>query len=620
MGEFIDRDAIGRSNMVRLTAYIIKSRWFTIFATILVMSAAGATYAFGIYSKDIKETLGYNQQTLNTLGFFKDLGANVGILAGLINEVTPPWVVLAIGAIMNLGGYLMVWLAVTGRTPRPHIWQMCLYICIGANSQSFANNGALVTAVKNFPESRGVVLGLLKGYTGLSSAIFTQLYHAIYGDNSKALILLIGWLPAAISIVFIYTIRLTKVKRQENEIKVFYRILYAAIALAGYLLVMIVVQKLVAFSQSAYVGSAVVVLLLLFLPVVVVWREEANIWRLKVHSKTNPSPITISVDKQEKSEVANDPPKAVLAQPISDSEVPTPCKQSSRLARIIKIFKAPKRGTDFTIIQALVSIDMWILFIANICGVGGCLTAVDNMGQIGESLGYPIRSIGTFVSLISIWNFAGRVVAGFASEIFITKYRFPRPLVMAIVLFISCIGHLLIALGIPGSLYIASVIIGFCFGAQMPLLYAIISELFGLKYYSTLFNVGAVASPIGAYAFNVKIAGYLYDKEAIKQSKLVGAVSTHSSRDLTCMGVKCYRSSFLIITGVTLFGSLILMVLAMRTRNFYRSDIYAKFRDASMGEEEMRVARNVEEDGEKGDGKSSSKATTSMDGGSHLKE
>ncbi|RWR78966.1 protein nuclear fusion defective 4 [Cinnamomum micranthum f. kanehirae] len=218
---------------------------------------------------------------------------------------------------------------------------------------------------------------------------------------------------------------------------------------------------------------------------------------------------------------------------------------------------------------------MWILFIANICGVGGCLTAVDNMGQIGESLGYPIRSIGTFVSLISIWNFAGRVVAGFASEIFITKYRFPRPLVMAIVLFISCIGHLLIAL---------------------------------------------VASPIGAYAFNVKIAGYLYDKEAIKQSKLVGAVSTHSSRDLTCMGVKCYRSSFLIITGVTLFGSLILMVLAMRTRNFYRSDIYAKFRDASMGEEEMRVARNVEEDGEKGDGKSSSKATTSMDGGNHLKE
>lgn len=36
-------------------------------------------------------------------------------------------------------------------------------ICIGASSQTFANTGALVTCVKNFPESRGIVLGLLKG-------------------------------------------------------------------------------------------------------------------------------------------------------------------------------------------------------------------------------------------------------------------------------------------------------------------------------------------------------------------------------------------------------------------------------------------------------------------------
>lgn len=612
------RDAIGCSSMVCLAVHIIMSRWFTIFATILIMSTAGLTYAFSIYSKDIKETLGYNQETLNTIGFFKDLGANVGILAGLINEVTPPWVVLAIGAIMNLVGYLMIWLAVTRRTPRPHVWQMCLYICIGANSQAFANNGALVTTVKNFPESRGIVLGLLKGYTGLSSAIFTQLYHAIYGDDSRDLILLIGWLPAAISIVFIYTIRLMKVSQQQNEIKVFYRILYTAIALAGYLLVIIIVQKMVTFSRSEYVGSAVVVILLVFLPLAVIVIEEVKIWRLKIQSRTNPSPVKLSVEKQEKSEVENDPPKAALVQPIADSEEPTPCEQSSRLSRVIKIFKSPKRGTDYTIIQALVSIDMLILFTANICGVGGTLTAIDNMGQIGESLGYPTHSISTFVSLISIWNFAGRVVAGFASEILITKYRLPRPLMMALVLLISCMGHLLIAFGLPGSLYIASVVIGFCFGAQLPLLYAIISELFGLKYYSTLFNFGAVASPIGTYLFNVKVAGILYDREAIKQSKLLGVASPHGAKGLTCMGVKCYRLSFLIITAVTLFGSLVSMVLAMRTRKFYRSDIYAKFRDALMVEEDVvGVARNVEEDGERGDEKSSSKATPLMDGSSH---
>jgi hypothetical protein len=42
--------------------------------------------------------------------------------------------------------------------------------CIGANSYTFTNTGAVVISVKNFPESRGMVMGLNKGYIGLSAA------------------------------------------------------------------------------------------------------------------------------------------------------------------------------------------------------------------------------------------------------------------------------------------------------------------------------------------------------------------------------------------------------------------------------------------------------------------
>lgn len=555
--------------VVKLTVKVIQGRWFMVFGSFLILAASGATYLFGIYSKDIKTALGYDQQTLNTISFFKDLGANVGILSGIINEFTPPWVVLFVGVIMNLGGYLMIYFAITHKISRPKVWQMSTYICIGSTSQGFANTGALVTCVKNFPESRGVVLGLLKGFVGLSGAILTQLYLAFYGDDSKSLVLLIAWLPAAISIFFLQTIRILPVvvKDVNRELKVFYMFLYLSIALAGFLMLMIIMQRQFTFSHPEYSASSLMVLILLFLPLVVVVREELSIWRRRTDDKSNPPP---QLDELEVVQLEQQP------KPESEPSSPPPFS-STFIQRMIAIFKSPKRGEDYTIPQALVSIDMIILFIATIFGVGGTLTAIDNMGQIGESLGYPAKSINTFVSLISIWNYCGRVVAGFASEIFLAKYKFPRPLVLTVVLLISCIGHLLIAFGIKGSLYVASVIIGFCFGAQWPLLFAIISELFGLKYYSTLYNFGGAASPVGSYLLNVRLVGHLYDLET-KKLKEKGLALKSDGGEFTCIGVQCFKLSFIIVAAATFIGALISLVLVWRTMNFYKSDVYAKFR------------------------------------------
>lgn len=100
---------------------VVRGRWFSLFASFLIMAGAGATYLFGVYSKEIKSSLGYDQTTLNLLGFFKDLGANVGVLSGLIAEVTPTWVVLLIGSAMNFFGYFMIFLSVTGKIPKPKV-------------------------------------------------------------------------------------------------------------------------------------------------------------------------------------------------------------------------------------------------------------------------------------------------------------------------------------------------------------------------------------------------------------------------------------------------------------------------------------------------------------------
>ncbi|KAF3324428.1 hypothetical protein FCM35_KLT11895 [Carex littledalei] len=440
-----------------------------------------------------------------------------------------------------------------------------LHVYFGANSQAFANTGVLVTCVKNFPESRGIVLGLLKGLLGLSGVIFTQLYLAIYGNDSKSLVLLIAWLPAAVSIVFVYTIRIMPYNSssQARNTKPFFCFLYISIGLAVFLLIMTIVQKFVEFSHSSYAISAFIVTLILFLPLAVVIKEQVKI--LIQTNKSFETPPTITIE--EPSLIPNPLPSPSP----SPKPKPKPNSSSKVTSCITNMFKPPAMGDDYSILQALVSIDMIILFFASLCGIGGTLTAIDNMGQIGQSLGYPAKSINTFVSLISIWNYAGRVTAGYVSEIVLSKYKFPRPLALSLVLFLACVGHLLIAFGVPQSLYLASVIIGFTFGAQWPLLFAIISEVFGLKYYSTLINFGSVSSPIGLYILNVRVTGHLYDVEARKQN---------GHNDQTCTGVQCFKLSFIIITAVTALGAVVSLILVWRTRKFYRSDIYAKFRES----------------------------------------
>ncbi|KAJ1418938.1 Nodulin-like [Sesbania bispinosa] len=505
--EFTSSNLGSWRGMKTFSYHVLTGRWFMLFASLLIMAVAGATYMFGLYSNEVKTSLGYDQTTLNLLSFFKDLGANVGVISGLINEVTPPWVVLLIGVIMNFFGYFMIWLSVTGHIPKPQVWQMCLYICIGANSQTFAKTGALVTCVKNF-----------------------QLYHALYGDNTQALILLIAWLPAAVSCFFLPTIRILKLNtvQQPKESKVFYNLLYISLGLAGFLMVLIIIQNKLSFSRIEYVADGLGVIFLLLLPLAVVFREEFNLLKAKSQTLTDPSQL----------KVVTEVPPQNIALPEQESQVvePPATTNLNKKSSCLAMLKPPNRGEDYTILQALFSIDMLILFIATTFGVGGTLTAIDNLGQIGHSLGYP-------------------------------------------------------TLGVPNSLYFASVIIGFCFGAQWPLMFAIISEIFGLKYYSTLYNFGAVASPVGSYILNVRVTGYLYDKEALKQLEAKG-LTRQEGKDLTCVGVECYKMAFFIITASTLIGCFVSFILVLRTRKFYKGDIYRKFREeVEAAETHMETAK-----------------------------
>lgn len=223
-------------------------------------------------------------------------------------------------------------------------------------------------------------------------------------------------------------------------------------------------------------------------------------------------------------------------------------------------------GEDMTLVSAMSSVNFWLLFIAMLCGMGTGLATINNMSQLGQSLGYTTVEINTFVSLWSIWNFLGRFGAGYVSDYLLHTRGWARPLLMALTQATMAVGHLVISSGFPGNLYVGSVIVGICYGSQWSLMPTISSEIFGVTHFGTIFNTIAIASPVGSYIFSVRVIGFIYDKEA-------------SGDDCSsCSGTLCFMLSFLIMASVAFFGFLVALVLFFRTKRFYHSIVLKRLR------------------------------------------
>lgn len=148
---------------------IIPDKWTATAASIWIQCSSGSSYAFGIYSPLLKSSQLYDQSTLDTVSVFKDIGANVGVISGLLYSAVSsrrrgPWVVHLVGGVLCFVGYFFIWLAVTGIVNRPAVPVMCLFMFLASQAQTFFNTANVVVGVENFPEYGGTIVGIMKVY------------------------------------------------------------------------------------------------------------------------------------------------------------------------------------------------------------------------------------------------------------------------------------------------------------------------------------------------------------------------------------------------------------------------------------------------------------------------
>jgi len=581
----------------------LRNRWLVFVAAMWMQSCAGVGYLFGSLSPVIKSSLGYNQRQVAGLGVAKDLGDSVGFLAGTLCALLPLWAALLVGAAQNLLGYGWVWLAVTRRVPVPPLWAMCILIFIGNNGETYFNTAALVSCVQNFPKSRGPIVGILKGFAGLSGAILTQIYAMIHSPDDAALIFMVAVGPTMVVIALMFIVRPVGGHRQvrPSDGTSFTFVYSVCLLLAAYLMGVMLLEDLVDLSQSMTVLLTIILIIFLLVPIVIpvllsfFSDDDDTLYALLLPSprKEEPSASTSSEEQQEVilSELEDEKPRDVDLLSASERQKRIAALQARLFqaaavgAVRVKRRKGPRRGEDFTLMQALIKADFWLLFFSLLLGSGSGLTVIDNLGQMSQSLGYDETHI--FVSMISIWNFLGRIGGGYFSEIIVKDYAYPRAIALAIAQVLMAIGHFNFAMAWPGTMYIGTLLVGIGYGAHWAIVPAAASELFGVKYFGALYNFLTVANPAGSLVFSGIIASGIYDAEAAKQAQQrhnstllamparVVSMISEAAPSLKCEGAICFFLSSLIMSGFCIIAVILSLILVYRTKIVY-TNLYGK--------------------------------------------
>lgn len=523
-------------------------KWLGFVTAVWVQSISGNNYTFSNYSDALKSLMALTQLQLNNLSVAKDIGKAFGILAGLASDRLPTPLILLIGCVEGFIGYGVQWLVVSRRIQPLPYWAMCVFLCMGGNSTTWMNTAILVTCMRNFRKNRGPVSGIMKGYVGLSTAIFTDICSALFSDDPATFLLMLMVVPFVVCLTAIAFLReippASTAGEEKEEARYFGIINVIAVVIAVYLLAFDVSG--VHGRLSSQIFAAVLLVLLaspLAVPVYLVLKDlvrspgsekldmEANAAReplLRVQEKA-----AVAVVEEEKKEAGEG------------------------CAGVVEGKKKPVIGEDHTIVEALKTVDFWILFVSFLCGVGTGLAVMNNMGQMGLALGYADVSI--FVSLTSIWGFFGRILSGWVSEHFIRKGGTPRPIWNAASQILMAVGYILMAMALPGSLYVGSIVVGICYGVRLAVTVPTASELFGLKYYGLIYNILILNLPLGSFLFSGLLAGFLYDSQA---------TSTAGGGN-TCIGAHCYRLVFVVMAVACVVGFGLDVLLAIRTKALY---------------------------------------------------
>ncbi|XP_050370734.1 protein NUCLEAR FUSION DEFECTIVE 4 [Argentina anserina] len=525
-------------------------QWLSLVGIIWLQSINGTNTTFPAYSSQLKNTLSLSQLQINNLVFASDAGKLFGWFSGIAAFYLPLWLVLMIGSLLGLIGYGIQFLFVTGQIASPAYWQIFLLTMVAGNSVCWINTVCYVVCIRNFPFHQQVAVGLTTSYQGLSAKIYTDIVSAAFSSSPhkrvQAYLLLNSLMPLLACVVVAPLVtEIDVLTGKSRNIATGFNLMFLITIATGIYAVITSLGSMIGLDRM--IGTGVFLLIPLVIPIVEIIKEiisrrwsldrEKRVYNVSIDDHKGLESIESGVVKVEEGEENTQISTVQVLNEVDE----VPVQQVFGVREEIGVKLMVRR------------IDFWLYFLVYFFSATIGLVFLNTLGQIAESRGSSKTS--SLVSLSSSFGFFGRLMPSLLDYFFSrSKYMISRPAFMATLA--APIAGVFFLLLDPAnvSLIISTAIIGVCTGAITSIAVSITTELFGTKKFSINHNVVVSNISIGSFVFGYTSA-LLYRKEGNEGGR--------------CVGMACYRSTFIIWGSLCTLGTVLALMLYARTRKFY---------------------------------------------------
>eukprot|EP00441_Pelagodinium_beii_P037822 CAMPEP_0197635258 /NCGR_PEP_ID=MMETSP1338-20131121/11119_1 /TAXON_ID=43686 ORGANISM="Pelagodinium beii, Strain RCC1491" /NCGR_SAMPLE_ID=MMETSP1338 /ASSEMBLY_ACC=CAM_ASM_000754 /LENGTH=579 /DNA_ID=CAMNT_0043207273 /DNA_START=211 /DNA_END=1950 /DNA_ORIENTATION=- len=475
-----------------------KDRWWLIVMSCLVQMVAGSVYAMGAWQDSLRDALGTDMSGIAAIGAATFAGSVAAMLGGLAFDKLGPKASVTLGATAVTIGYLLIGLAVVAGDSMPAASKLLLAalgsMMAGYSSVSLLDNVVCMACSLSFPSNRAAIVGYLKAVlataAGLWALLWVHIFKAPHGPGLPAYIAFVAMVSL---VVAVFSLSGLQVLPDGSSRRVFND------KDQNRLLMLIAFLCTLAFFN---VGVSFCFSQKMFEPTTMLGLIGVSLACL---------PVILLSTKGEAGEV------------------------EEKLTNQGTAAAAPADGLDFA--TAAKGIDFWLLWLMQFAVFGGGVATNQNLALILESAGNGEAS-GLGVALFALTSSLSRIAVGILSDKYshvVSRFNW-----MTIVSANAVVGQFLVSIMSIGSIMLGTLLMGLSFGSFFTVIVPIVNEMYGRKQFGVIMGSQLASQAAAAFIICFEMLPTFYSQAAGGASK--------------CLGPACYRTSFLIMTGVNIGG------------------------------------------------------------------